>query len=532
VPEPVPGFSLAELQRMFADLFGREIPAPLETATVPDPLPDCPEPQSASTVIAVNLPEIPPLLRTIDQSVLPDIPSPPARSASASVADLRIPPLEPLTPIDAHQIPDLPTPPPPCAVTAVSVADAVFLQPVRPIDVPPMLPGVPPHSFHPVPVVPTLGQLPQPLPTITPVALPDVPLPPQPVPPVISGNLPRATVLDRIGERTLALIQAAIAEADSLLQCIIDMRKASEEEVEAEAQHPARPPVPVGTAAMPIEPLRSEPFDPEPDEAKNASDVSLAKDQGHLEPSGADDGSSDPRRAASIDEVLKAFAFFKAPARRVFQNPDGSLRPDMDLWKRGGLEPWLLKHPDVVAQLKEAQASQNLFIDLFTDICVDTADMASAQRGADAMMQKIPAGRHWEMKAWLNTGLIEEVLIPKVIAAGQKRALNAARTWNRAAVSSKERAAAAIEAEDWQRRWPNAIKPGLLMQLEQEAKAARLHRQAMQKAAADDATGDQGSLGTHRDPDDAQMKKRERDERERRLRALEEQRRRWQGPEL
>ncbi|MGI0489993.1 hypothetical protein ACN4EK_31680 [Pantanalinema rosaneae CENA516] len=98
VPEPVPGFSFAELQRMFADLFGREIPAPLETATVPNPLPDCPEPQSASTVIAVNLPEVPPLLRPTDPPELPDVPSPPGRSASASVADLRITPLEPLTP--------------------------------------------------------------------------------------------------------------------------------------------------------------------------------------------------------------------------------------------------------------------------------------------------------------------------------------------------------------------------------------------------------------------------------------------------
>ena len=91
VPEPGRGFSLAELQRMFAGLFGPEIPEPLETATVPDPLPDCPEAQSASTVVSVKVPDIPPLLRTTDPPELPDLPSEPAPSASASVANLRIP---------------------------------------------------------------------------------------------------------------------------------------------------------------------------------------------------------------------------------------------------------------------------------------------------------------------------------------------------------------------------------------------------------------------------------------------------------
>jgi hypothetical protein len=282
---------------------------------------------------------------------------------------------------------------------------------------------------------------------------------------------------------------------------------------------------------MPNEPLQSEPSNSEQDEANNTNAVSLPKDQDRRERTGADDGSRDPRRAASIDEVLKAVAFFKAPARRVFQNPDGSLRPDMGLWSGEGLEGRILRHPHVAELMNKARSDQEFFVERYVDSLVRDGDLKSAQSGASTFIAKLPRLSQTEPKAWLGTGLIEDVLIPLVTKEGQLRADRALQAWQGAVEGSVIRANAAIEAQDWQRRWPNPIKDDLLMQLEQEAKAARLQRQAMKKAAADDTTGDQGNLGTHRDPDDAQVK-REREEREKRLRVLEQQLRWQQGPEL
>ena|GEM_PF-6406795 len=413
----------------------------------------------------------------------------------------------------------------------MSVPDGGILQPLQPIAVPELPPSVPPPITHPVPVVPPLGQLPQSLPTIAPLALPDVPPPPQPVPSILTGKLPRTAVLDRIGERTLALLHAAIAEADSLLRRITDRAKAAEEEIEGGSEHPARPP---DTAVTPVTPRMSPEgavSDAEEAEAQHLDGALKPSDGNHDASGPTPHDPDDPRRSASIDEVLMAIEFFKAPARRIYESSDGSLHPDMKLWQAAGLEPRFLKHPVVADKLRNAQFTQTFFIERFTDSFVREADIASAKSGAQAFIEKLPRLSRLEPKAWLGTGLIEDVLIPLVTKEGQWRAGLALRRWQAAAENSLIRADAAIEAQDWQRRWPNPIKPDLMMQLEKEAKEARLQRQAIQKAAADDGTSDQGTLGTHRNPDDAQAK-REREERDRRLRVLEEQRRRQQGLEL
>jgi hypothetical protein len=462
VPEPGRGFSLAELQRMFAGLFGPEILEPLETATVPDPLPDCPEAQSASTVVSVKVPGIPPLLRTTDPPEFPNVPTPPAPSASASVANLRIPALDPLIRIDASQIPDIPAPPPSQAVTAVSVPDGAILQPLQPIAVPEIPSGVPPPMIHPVPIVPPLGQLPQSLPTIAPLALPDVPPPPQPAPSIVTGKLPRTDILDRIGERTLALLDAAIAEADSLLRRIIDRAKAAEEDVEGESEHPARPP---DTAVTPVTPRMSPESDPE-DDYEHPSDGGLF------------------------------LAQFNAPDLIIQRLGAGFFTPQDWYLKRYKLAPEDFGDEPLQAELAERFRKQEEHCKEIAALMAEHFSHRDVNARLDTIAADMPQSCSRLLSAWNDTPIVSE-LWAQAQKLGQNATREAVDKWQSTPKELDARYNSALAAAKQILRWPIPLNRNENEELAKDAaqgKAIAIRRQA----ASDSASGDTATHGLAR----------------------------------